>query len=66
MARCGKMPFTHWINPFFLLEPYYSVQWYLVFAKVKACDGSLVPVNHYCRRGLGRNVLLYCNEPGEM
>lgn len=44
------------------------------FPKVKACDGSLVPVNHYCGRGpnamfnvLRRNVLLlYCNEPGEM
>ncbi|KAF6722929.1 Transcription factor AP-2-alpha [Oryzias melastigma] len=42
-------------------------------ANVKARDGSLVAVNHYCRPGLNaifiafrRNLLLYCNEPGEM
>lgn len=58
------------------VEPYYSVQWYLVclgFPKVKACDGSLAPVNHYYRGGpnaifivLRRNLVLYFNEPGEM
>lgn len=77
MARRKRRLLRDWINSFaFRAEPYYSVQWYLVrcgFPKVKACDGSLVSVNHYCRRGpnaifivLRRNLVQYYNEPGEM
>lgn len=50
-----------------------GIWWCCGFAKVKSCDGSLVSVNHCCRRGanaifivLRRNLVVYYNEPGEM
>lgn len=45
-----KLYLQMWLN---LFCPCNAGQWYLMcssFPKVKACDGSLVPVNHYCGR----------------